>query len=116
MKTYCIIWDQLLTLDTKEFIRRFQQHILPKGYRRIRHFGILSSSWKKEKLPHLQLKLCDKDKESLPEPVIVDPLKLNTCVHCGSKDLVVLITYDNKGPPKDLKQLIKYKINKINNL
>ena len=108
--------QKLMTLNTKEFIRRFQQHVLPKGFRRIRHYGILSSSWKKEKLPHLQLKLCDKDKEALPEPIKIEPLKLNTCVYCGSKDLVVLMTYDNKGPPKDLKQLIKLKLQKINNL
>ena len=42
-----------LTLSTKEFIRRFQLHILPKGFTRIRHYGFLSSSWKKEKLPLL---------------------------------------------------------------
>ena len=54
----------MITLDSKEFIRRFQQHILPKGFRRIRHYGILSSSWKKEKLPYLQLLLCDKDNET----------------------------------------------------
>ncbi|MFT7073704.1 MAG: hypothetical protein ACJAX3_002703 [Patiriisocius sp.] len=46
---------------TKEFIRRFQLHILPKGFTRIRHYGFLSSSWKKEKLPLLQLQLADKN-------------------------------------------------------
>jgi len=30
-----------LTLKTKEFVRRFALHILPKGYVRIRHFGTL---------------------------------------------------------------------------
>ena len=32
------------TLSTKEFIRRFAMHILPRGFTRIRHFGILSSA------------------------------------------------------------------------
>ena len=32
----------ILTLTTKEFIRRFQLHVLPKGFTRIRHYGILS--------------------------------------------------------------------------
>ncbi len=49
---------QLLTLTSQEFIRRFGLHILPKGFTRIRHYGILSSSWKKEKLPALQALLC----------------------------------------------------------
>ena len=32
------------TLSSKEFIRRFSMHILPRGFTRIRHFGILSSA------------------------------------------------------------------------
>ena len=34
---------KLLTLSYTEFIRRFSLHILPKGFTRIRHYGILSS-------------------------------------------------------------------------
>ena len=43
-----------ITLSCKDFIKRFSLHILPKGFTRIRHYGILSSSWKKIKLPALQ--------------------------------------------------------------
>ncbi len=107
---------KVLTLDTKEFIRRFQQHILPKGFRRVRHYGILSSAWKKEKLPHLQLKLANKDAEKPSEKPQIEPSKHNTCVHCGSSDLVVLLTYDNRGPPEDIKKQIKYKLLKMNSL
>jgi len=55
----------ILTLSTNAFIRCFQNHILPKGFTRIRHYGYLSSSWKKEKLPQLQLQLIDRDKDVL---------------------------------------------------
>ena len=34
----------ILTLSNQEFIRRFALHILPKGFTRIRHYGILSSN------------------------------------------------------------------------
>jgi hypothetical protein len=102
-----------LTLASKEFIRRFQQHILPKGFRRIRHYGILSSSWKKEKLPHLQILLCDKDKEIPPELPNIAATKHNTCVYCGSSEIIVLLTYDNRGPPKDMEARIKRKTHKI---
>jgi hypothetical protein len=37
-----------------EFTRRFAQHILPHRFVRIRHYGILSSSWKRGKLQALQ--------------------------------------------------------------
>lgn len=35
--------QKIMTLDAMEFLRRFTLHILPPGYRRIRHYGILSS-------------------------------------------------------------------------
>jgi hypothetical protein len=33
-----------MTLATDEFIRRFLIHVLPKGFRRIRHYGLLVSA------------------------------------------------------------------------
>ena len=39
-----------MTLSNVEFIRRFSLHILPKRFVRIRHYGILSSSWTRGKL------------------------------------------------------------------
>lgn len=35
-------------LKPMEFIRRYSMHILPKGFVRIRHYGILSSTAKKK--------------------------------------------------------------------
>jgi hypothetical protein len=34
---------KLMTLATDEFIRRFLTHILPKGFHRIRHYGLLAN-------------------------------------------------------------------------
>jgi len=33
-----------MTLATDEFIRRFLIHVLPTGFHRIRHYGLLASS------------------------------------------------------------------------
>ena len=33
-----------MTLEPAEFIRRFLLHVLPKGFHRIRHYGLLASS------------------------------------------------------------------------
>ena len=33
-----------MTLQTGEFIRRFLMHVLPKGFHRIRHYGLLARS------------------------------------------------------------------------
>jgi hypothetical protein len=35
-----------MTLDTSEFIRRFLIHVLPKGFHRIRHYGLLAGGTK----------------------------------------------------------------------
>jgi hypothetical protein len=44
-----------VTLKAAEFIRRFLMHILPKGFVKIRHYGLLANRNKKTKL-----KLCRK--------------------------------------------------------
>ena len=41
---------KLLTLKGKEFIRRFLMHILPRGFVKIRYYGILANRNKKTKL------------------------------------------------------------------
>ena len=43
-----------MTLDDTEFIRRFALHILPKGFMKIRHYGILSSTSKKITIPRIR--------------------------------------------------------------
>jgi hypothetical protein len=42
--------QQVMTLATDEFIRRFLIHVLPRGFHRIRHYGLLSSSARKDSL------------------------------------------------------------------
>ena len=40
--------QQVMTLATEEFIRRFLIHVLPRGFHRIRHYGLLASSTHKD--------------------------------------------------------------------
>ena len=90
-----------MTLNTKEFIRRFCLHILPKGYTRIRHFGILSSSWKKEKLPKLQADLGVKEEEKEVENVSL----LKRCPSCKIGKLETIFSFDGRGPPINYEEL-----------
>ncbi|MBS0201656.1 MAG: IS91 family transposase [Planctomycetes bacterium] len=41
-----------MTLSADEFLRRFLQHVLPKGFVRIRNFGLLSHRERSEQLAH----------------------------------------------------------------
>jgi len=91
-----------VTLTDREFIRRFAMHILPKGFTRIRHFGILSSTLKKNIILQLQQQL---GKPELPErPGSVHRL----CPVCKTGQLVTLLTFTARGPPPAwiLKELI----------
>ena len=45
-----------MSLSHLEFTRRFAEHILPKRFVRIRHFGFLSSTWKRVKYLDSSLK------------------------------------------------------------
>ncbi len=42
--------SKIMTLDYREFIRRFLMHVLPKGLMRIRHYGILANRCRQQSL------------------------------------------------------------------
>ncbi len=41
---------KVITITHEEFIRRFLQHVLPKGFQKIRYYGLLTNSMKKKRL------------------------------------------------------------------
>jgi hypothetical protein len=74
-----------MTLDAHEFIRRFLIHVLPTGFHRIRHYGLLASGVKADNLG-LARKLLD---VAAPAPESEDiaaqpPTPLKPCPCCGS--------------------------------
>ena len=57
-----------MTLDADEFMRRFLMHVLPKGFRRIRHFGFLANACRVEKLARIRAALAFPAPERAAEP------------------------------------------------
>jgi hypothetical protein len=43
-----------MTLETDEFIRRFLIHVLPSGFHRIRHYGLLANSGRRDNLERIR--------------------------------------------------------------
>ena len=41
---------RVITIDGPEFMGRFLQHVLPSGFKRIRHYGLLSPALKTERM------------------------------------------------------------------
>ncbi len=84
-----------MRLTHTEFIRRFAQHILPKSFVRIRHYGILSSTQKRKKLLELQRKLGVQPIPQKQEP----KTRLGICPVCKKGRLRVIMRFDHRGPP-----------------
>lgn len=95
-----------ITLKISDFIKRFALHILPKGFTRIRHFGILSSSWKKVKLPELQKLL--NERKTL-EIITENPTHHRRCPTCKKGKLITVLLFDGRGPPENWKKIINSK-------
>ncbi|HEY1964103.1 MAG TPA: IS91 family transposase [Acidobacteriaceae bacterium] len=74
--------QRLMTLDTTEFLRRFFLHVLPKGFVRIRHYGLLSNRFRKL-LPLARTLLAVDGREPLPVPPLPN-CELWHCPRCGS--------------------------------
>ena len=92
-----------MTLDASEFIRRFALHILPKGFVRIRHYGILSSTSKaactvviKEQLPPVQ-------SNAKPKKEMYNPLQ---CPCCKKETMQTILRF-NRPPPAGWENMAK---------
>lgn len=47
-----------MRLAAPDFIRRFLIHVLPDGFHRIRHYGLLASSTRKANITNIRALLC----------------------------------------------------------
>ena len=45
---------KVMRLDAHEFLRRFLLHVLPSGFHRIRHYGLLANSGRREHLARVR--------------------------------------------------------------
>ena len=62
---------RLMTLDINEFIRRFLLHELPKGFFKVRYFGIFSSRYRKQNIETAR-RLLDEETENRKTEAIED--------------------------------------------
>jgi len=81
-----------MTLAADEFMRRFLLHVLPGGFHRIRHYGLLANAERRKRLMTARALL----KVPPPEPVSDDadassPVPVFSCRCCGATMRVVEI-------------------------
>ena len=79
-----------MTLDAHEFIRRFLIHVLPKGFHRIRHYGLLASGVKADNLALARNLLDAAPPAPKPEDAASDPATPNKPCPCCSSAMRII--------------------------
>ena len=90
--------QQVMTLATDEFIRRFLLHVLPRGFHRIRHYGLLAGATRKAHLALARelLAVAPPPTEEQPtEPADTRP----PCPCCGGH-MVIVETFERWSQPR----------------
>ena len=93
-----------MTLTTDEFIRRFLIHVLPKGFHRIRHYGLLAKGNRAVNIARarqlLAMPLCSKQPEP-PEAAAIDEQRVLPCPCpcCGGR-MIIIETFARGCEPK----------------
>ena len=88
-----------LVLSGVEFVRRLSLHILPPGFTKVRHYGILGNNRRKKSLPLARqaLESSSHRVELSPVPVPVVLTEHITCEVCGGVDLSCVGRTDSQG-------------------
>ena len=94
-----------MTLAALEFIRRFALHILPHGFGRMRHFGILSSRGQATHIPVIQASMGlvkpKLSKTQLRQKALTRLKTDATCPCCGQEKLKSILPFPRGEPPDD---------------
>ncbi|GAC1363752.1 MAG: IS91 family transposase [Herpetosiphon sp.] len=80
-----------MTLSTDEFMRRFLLHVLPSGFHRIRHYGLLSNAERKDNLQRVRELLqvppaTDAHDSDVPAGAVQPTF---VCPHCGGSMRII---------------------------
>lgn len=92
-----------MTLSAVEFLRRFLQHVLPKGFVRIRSYGLLANSVRATRLANCRVALRIPTRpEASPSSIERAPsISTRRCPSCG----VGILVFTERLPPFSLRLL-----------
>jgi Putative transposase/Transposase zinc-binding domain len=93
-----------MTLVPGEFIRRFLLHVLPKGFHRIRHYGLLASAARKANIARARELLAAPEPETAraeTTSAAAAPIDHRPpCPCCGGR-MIIVETFERGGGPRD---------------
>ncbi len=87
-----------MTLATDEFIRRFLIHVLPNGFHRIRHYGLLASGTRADNIARARELLAVAKPEDEPTAAAVDPSQ-PACPCCGGR-MIIIEVFERGATPR----------------
>jgi hypothetical protein len=95
---------KLMTLDADEFIRRFLIHVLPDGFHRIRHYGLLANANRADNVALARRLLGvpnppPSSSESNGADGAHEDEDWNTCPSCGGR-MVIIETFEPGCQPR----------------
>ena len=97
---------KVMTLPPEEFMRRFLLHVLPGGFHRIRHYGLLANGSRRADLARvreaLQVEVKPPSVDAEATPSAMQQAPVFVCHHCGRALLVVQTILRGdviRGPP-----------------
>jgi hypothetical protein len=94
--------QKVMRLATPEFIRRFLIHVLPDGFHRIRHYGLLASSTRKANITKIRALLCIQRPEqataSGPDAEIIPLTLREPCPCCGGPMRIIEVFRRGQKP------------------
>jgi hypothetical protein len=94
-----------MTLAPDEFIRRFLLHVLPKGFHRIRHYGLLASATCKANIAHAKELIAVPAIDPSPQPDDVATAVGTAADHrppcpcCGGR-MIIIERFGHGGEPR----------------
>jgi hypothetical protein len=92
-----------MTLDPAEFIRRFLMHVLPRGFHRIRHFGLFASAVRTRNIEHIRALLAVAEpspQRSSEANADADPVDgVHKCPCCGGR-MTIIETFEGVRPAR----------------
>jgi hypothetical protein len=80
--------QKVMTLATAEFIRRFLIHVLPHGFHRIRHYGLLASGTRADNIAHARRLLDVPIQPEVGDTIEPKPLS-QPCPFCGGRMIII---------------------------
>jgi ribosomal protein L37AE/L43A len=102
-----------MTLTAVAFVRRFLMHVLPRGFVRVRHYGLLANRHRREKLARCrellgrtvtpQAETAPADPDPVPPPgreAATTPTRV--CPRCGAGRMVVIAEFPPLSLPEGL--------------